>query len=534
MAFDPPEGLMNRNKYPDYPPSNDDARAQVQSPSNQLRDFVNEILLPEVDNAVNTAPQRNFGVATGTANNYVVTLDYFPDDYYDGMVIGFRLDAPSNTGASVINVMGKNDEYLGAIPIMKSNGNNVTEGDLHYNGMYTLRYNGETENFFLQGSNATGNATPAQVLSGRTFTNDNGSQVGTMPNRGAYSITPGTSQITIPNGYHSGGGVVASLGGNATPAQVFSGSTFSSNSAGRAVAGTMRDCGAYNITPGTANITIPSGYHNGGGVVASIGGNATPAQVLAGSTFGSNSAGRLATGTMPNRGTQTITPSTSNITIPAGYHNGSGYVVGDADLVPSKILRNVNLFGVTGTVIEDPGPLFSAVQYIDVTIPEYSTSAYREVYYNINSVNVANSFVCVSPLYDGGSDGLRLSHALFTLESATTIKVRHARTPYSYVARVFICTINTARVQLLGKGVTSVRKNGGYVGWSGYNPAEANRYVLYFSGQCEASLSNSYGLGEYTPYLPVSGTSVYFYVHGGGGSTAEFCDFGSAVLYIYN
>ena len=54
-----------------------------------------------------------------------------------------------------------------------------------------------------------GDALPAEVLSGKTFTNDNGAQIGTMPNRGAVSQTLSAGQsYTIPAGYHNGEGVV--------------------------------------------------------------------------------------------------------------------------------------------------------------------------------------------------------------------------------------------------------------------------------------------------------------------------------------
>jgi hypothetical protein len=51
---------------------------------------------------------------------------------------------------------------------------------------------------------------------------------------------------------------------------------------------------------------------------------------------------------MPDNGAVTLTPTTTTQTIAAGYHNGSGYVAGDADLVASNIISGVNIFGVTG------------------------------------------------------------------------------------------------------------------------------------------------------------------------------------------
>lgn len=87
----------------------------------------------------------------------------------------------------------------------------------------------------------TGDAAAGDVLTGKTFynTNPKSKQTGTMVNRGAHNITPGKTAITIPAGYHNGSGQVASLGGNATAGDVLSGKTFSSNTAGRAVSGTL-------------------------------------------------------------------------------------------------------------------------------------------------------------------------------------------------------------------------------------------------------------------------------------------------------
>lgn len=55
----------------------------------------------------------------------------------------------------------------------------------------------------------SGNAGVGDVLNGKTFSNSDGEQVGTMPNRGAVSqtIAPGGS-YTIPLGYHNGNGKV--------------------------------------------------------------------------------------------------------------------------------------------------------------------------------------------------------------------------------------------------------------------------------------------------------------------------------------
>ena len=77
---------------------------------------------------------------------------------------------------------------------------------------------------------------------------------------------------------------------------------------------------------------------------------ATPTHVLTGATFwGLHSrAWATQTGAMPDNGAVTLTPTTTQQAIVAGYHDGSGYVEGDADLVAGNIRSGVTLFGVDG------------------------------------------------------------------------------------------------------------------------------------------------------------------------------------------
>jgi photosystem II stability/assembly factor-like uncharacterized protein len=79
----------------------------------------------------------------------------------------------------------------------------------------------------------TGNASVSQVLTGRTFytTNPNSKQTGTMPNHGSKTFTPNDTTQTGSAGYYSGVTVNPrpTLSGNATPDQVLAGRTFYSN-----------------------------------------------------------------------------------------------------------------------------------------------------------------------------------------------------------------------------------------------------------------------------------------------------------------
>lgn len=145
-------------------------------------------------------------------------------------------------------------------------------------------------------------------------------------------------------------GVTATKVGNAGVAHVLTGKTFT-NSSGVGLTGTMPNKGAVtgSITTSGGTYTIPAGYHSGSGKVTGptlaglVGTNVTLASagnLLTGNTaYGKN--GTKYTGSMANKGAWTSSPKTSGkVTIPAGYHNGSGYV--DTSNVYKKLWTNSN------------------------------------------------------------------------------------------------------------------------------------------------------------------------------------------------
>lgn len=76
-------------------------------------------------------------------------------------------------------------------------------------------------------------------------------------------------------------------------------------------------------------------------------GNATASDLLLDKTA-TTDAGEI-TGTMPNNGAVVVTPGTTDKPITKGYHDGNGYVQGDADLISSNIKAGANIFGVPGS-----------------------------------------------------------------------------------------------------------------------------------------------------------------------------------------
>lgn len=138
-----------------------------------------------------------------------------------------------------------------------------------------------------------------------------------IANNGAISATvqEGTS-YTIPSGYHNGAGVVTGIAGGGNYQLQAKGPITPTKSQQQITS----DEGYYGLSGVTID-PIPDAYQD----VSSV--TAQASQVLATKIF-VNSAGSIVTGTMTNNGAvnQTISVATPSYTIPSGYHNGSGKV----------------------------------------------------------------------------------------------------------------------------------------------------------------------------------------------------------------
>ena len=185
--------------------------ALAEATDSAIKEAVDNVDLSSVDTKISQHIADDIthirsAVDTGTANAKVVTVSPAPTVYKDLMGITFK-NSVQNTGAVTLNVNG-----VGAKPIIKSNGTTLSAGFLKANSIYTVRYNATTGNFILQGEgSAEGNVTPDKVLSPTTYTDPSTGNLttGTMPNRGAPTIAPTTSDQAIAPGYYSGGTIKA-------------------------------------------------------------------------------------------------------------------------------------------------------------------------------------------------------------------------------------------------------------------------------------------------------------------------------------
>lgn len=219
-----------------------------------------------------------------------------------------------------------------------------------------------TEVFVEANPSDFGNATAADVTSGKTFTSSAGLKV--------------TGTRTSSSG-SSGSGIDTS-DATASASDILSGKTAYVN--GSKITGTIKSKAAATVTPSTSDQTIASGQYLSGAQTIKgdsnlVAGNikkgtsifgvtgtletgstgidtsdatATASHILSGKTAYVN--GQKITGTMSSKSAATYTPSTSNQTIASGqYLSGAQTIKGDSNLVASNIKSGVSIFGVSGT-----------------------------------------------------------------------------------------------------------------------------------------------------------------------------------------
>lgn len=339
-----------------------------------------------------------YAVATGSANNYAVSISALNtlSNYFDGLAVCVKINVVS-TGASTLNING-----WGAINIVDSLGNPISNGGLKANTPYTLRYNGV--NFILQGKGGGGNVTADKLLIGTTATGDSGAIVGTMPNNGAINITPGTTAKAIPPGYTSGGtvagdsnlvsdnikanasvfgvqgkaSIVDTADALATASQLLAGASAYVN--GLKVLGSIQSRSATTYNPSTTAQTIPQGlYLSGVQTIAPVTGTANVGHVLSGYGFSSANGVNL-TGNIPSKGASTYTPGTSNQTIASNqYLSGIQTILGDQNLISSNIVNGASIFGVGGNATK--------VQYASGTTMSTVTNSANKIHIlNLNGL----------------------------------------------------------------------------------------------------------------------------------------------------
>ena len=183
-----------------------------------------------------------------------------------------------------------------------------------------------------------------------------------ITNQGAVSATVVEGQTyTIPKGYHNGSGTVTGLTDTTGEAAKY-------KLQSKAVTPTKNeinitpDSGYYGLSDVTVN-PIPTAYQDVTAVTAGAG------DVLTGKTI-VNASGTVVAGTMPNNGgiTQTLTTTKTSYTVPSGYHNGEGIVainVEEKSVTPTKSAQSIT--PSPGSVLGAVNVAAIPAEFVDVT-----------------------------------------------------------------------------------------------------------------------------------------------------------------------
>lgn len=178
-----------------------------------------------------------YSIADGT-NNYTTLINGI-SSLVEGMSVKIKF-TNANTGASTLNING-----LGAIPIKKSNGNDLSAGNIKAGQILHLVYTGSVFQSLGEGGEY-GNVTPEDVIKGVTFGTEEGLKTGTLE-----------------------------LTGNALASQVLKDRTFYNTDPNNKLVGTMENNGNVSSTititgSGKPTKAIPSGYTSGGTITAQL------------------------------------------------------------------------------------------------------------------------------------------------------------------------------------------------------------------------------------------------------------------------
>lgn len=180
----------------------------------QSCDFVYEVGNLYPNGTTGTAPSA----PTGT--NITATYPFLRMDMTDGSIVSVTDYAtPYLSNSSLVETVNTLVEQLEA-----EVGGTVEQVNSNTQALNGLRFGIDSQGnygYYKVGADSVtpfrksnGNATRADVLSGKTFSNATQDNVsGTMTNRGAWSDTgTGRSNVTIPQGYHNGNGYVNGAG----------------------------------------------------------------------------------------------------------------------------------------------------------------------------------------------------------------------------------------------------------------------------------------------------------------------------------
>lgn len=340
---------------------------------------------------------------------------------------GGGADISALTNAATINEVLEGHQFYGA------GSEDPQTGTIKNNGAVTetAPYNGSGYYSSIT-INTIGNASKANVLSGKTFMNKDGAQTGTMTNYGAATIElTGTTN----KGYYSSITVNKTPLGTAKAEHVLSTVTFTNNN-GSTQNGTMVNRGAFTKTVGVGDTqTGSAGYYSSITVTGPTFSESTGtnAQILSGIKFYSNN-GTLMNGTMTNRGSVTCTSLAAGTTCAPG----AGYY--SCISIKAAAAPTLNGTATNATVLSG------------YTFYNTSTSSQMKGTYVPPAAQVCTKTVSVNMNWDSTNIGFVPSYYAIGYSSGDFSETRWGIKHYMSGTRLYFCeqgtnkTLKTARI----------------------------------------------------------------------------------------
>ena len=156
----------------------------------------------------------NYTTASGT-NAYTATINGI-ESLTEGLSLKIKF-INANTEAATLNI-----NELGAKTIQKSNGSALSSGSIKAGQIVHLVYSGSVFQLLGEGGEY-GTAGAAQVLLPYTIGTEDGLVTGTIPSKGAATITPGTTNQVISAGQYLSGAQTIAGDANLVPGNILSG-----------------------------------------------------------------------------------------------------------------------------------------------------------------------------------------------------------------------------------------------------------------------------------------------------------------------
>lgn len=269
--------------------------------------------------------RTTFGVDSGTANTYLITVPNPPAAYTAGLRVPF-VPLNNSTGASTVNIYNSNGVLIGPKAILRGDGTATGAGDISTAGVTDLQYNGTA--FILMGA-------PAGLVSAAAGSATAAAASAVAAASSASSAAASSSSASGSAGTATGAASTATTAATSATASAGTATTGATNASTSATAAsTSQGAAATSATAAAGSATAASGSATAAATSAT--GAATSATTATGAatsaTSSSTSASTAATNAANSAATALAAANSAGWT-KVGFmtHAGSPYTVQQSD-----------------------------------------------------------------------------------------------------------------------------------------------------------------------------------------------------------